>query len=171
MLPNHYQHLNKRNGYYGTHVLLLSTLVSNWLIFLGLIDVTLTLEEAISKRVDVDDIDAENKLTTVMPIFRSWRLKDWSFWNKMLVKSVVYILKWFEVEETWSKFWDLCKNLWYDPKKGTLGKHSTLQLRLPLAMFSSLAHTNSPSQRYLSLIEINFRPPHLHLRVFVECFH
>ena len=29
---------------------------------------TVTLEEAISKRVDVADIDAENKLTTVMPI-------------------------------------------------------------------------------------------------------
>ena len=84
---------------------------------MGLNDVTLTLEEAISKRVDVADIDDENKLTTVISIFRSWCL--------------VYILKYFEVEETWSKFWDLCsyKNFWYDPKKGTLEKHSTLQFR------------------------------------------
>ena len=39
--------------------------------FLGLNDVTVTLEEAISKRFDVADIEAENKLTTVRPIFRS----------------------------------------------------------------------------------------------------
>ena len=64
MLPNHYQHLNKINGDYGIHVLLLSTLI-----FWGLNDVTLTVEEAISKRVEVADIDAKNKLTTVMPIF------------------------------------------------------------------------------------------------------
>ena len=65
--------------------------------------------------------------------------KVWSgYWSWSLIEimklnfwgwCLVYILKYFQVEETWPEFWDFCKNLWYDPKKGTFGKHSTLQLR------------------------------------------
>ena len=83
---------------------------------------------------------------------------SWSLIEIMKLKvwgwCLVYILKYFEVEETWSKFWDLCQNSWYHPKKVLLESTQPSNSVLPLAMFSSLSRTNDPTQKYLSIIEI-----------------
>ena len=96
---------------------------------------------------------------------------------------------WSLIEILKLNFWGWC--LVYILKLKKLGRNSEIYVRtcdmiqkkvlwestqpfnsvFPFAMFSSLSHTNDLSQRDLSLIEINFRPLHLHLKVFVECFH